>query len=76
MKGMAGFDVTNISFGAGLTFDAPKSSAPREMLRLSSLRDLDPFLRVAQDLLVKKATKEFWSLQKGPNGDFFAVRCD
>lgn len=82
------FDFSQFSFGPTLSFDtavAERVAPPAPMartagmvrtgsVRIASVADLAPFVRVSADTLVHKATQDLWQLCQDGQGNFFAKR--
>jgi hypothetical protein len=54
--------------------EAPSKNRGVPGKKIAGLGDLDGFLRVADDTLVHKATKDFWSLVQDENGKMYIQR--
>jgi hypothetical protein len=62
----------NFSWGNNNSVDLFLSSSSSEYhnIRVASLGDLSGFLRVSNNLLVHKCTKDLWSVTKTADGEF------
>jgi len=63
----------NFSWGADTSCDfKPKKHTRRK--KISSLDTLDGFVRIGEDLLVNKAKKDLWKIEKDADGSLVIFR--
>lgn len=76
---MADFDMSMFQTAGSSGIDAlfenePKLVTPTSRVRVASIRDLAPFMRISSDTLVHKSQQELWSLTKEADGSYFISR--
>ena len=74
------FDLSGFEVQGSTGLDAFFSREPeivtptKSRVRVASIRDLSPFIRLSNDELIHKAERDLWSIKREPNGSMFVER--
>jgi len=73
---MADFNLGSIEVSGATGIDAlfQREAHISKRVKVASIRDLRPFLRLSSDTLVHKSDRDLWALKKEGNGDYFIER--
>jgi hypothetical protein len=72
---LSGFEVQG-STGLDAFFSRePEIVSPTSArVKVASIRDLSPFIRLSNDSLIHKAERDLWSIKREPNGGMYVER--
>lgn len=74
------FDLSGFEVQGSTGLDAFFSREPeivtpaKSRVKVASIRDLSPFIRLSNDELIHKAERDLWSIKREPNGSMFVER--
>jgi len=73
---MADFNLGHIEVSGATGIDAlfRREKRTPKRVKVATLRDLHPFLRLSSDTLIHKSDRDLWALKKEGNGDYFIER--
>ncbi len=70
---LSGFEVQG-STGLDAFFSREPEIVTPARIKVASIRDLSPFVRLSNDELIHKAERDLWSIKREPNGSMFVER--
>jgi hypothetical protein len=74
------FDLSRFEVQGSTGLDAFFSREPEivtptpHRVRVASIRDLSPFIRLSNDELIHKAERDLWSIKREPSGSMYVER--
>jgi hypothetical protein len=75
---MSDFDLGSIEVSSATGIDALFKREPQlvraSQVRVASVQDLKPFMRLSEDTLIHKSNRDLWALKKESDGSFVIER--